>query len=213
LNAQLCVQRMGDSACVFLLRCYSCLTADAAGCRDAAPEAVALLLQAIYGQEVAVPLQHLVQLTHLADQYQTTDLMDAIIKAADDKPIVAQALAQLLPAAVAAGGTDRLVECLLEQVVAQITAISQAPDLFQQWSPQVVQLVIKAAGGRAVYEALQVKHLGLSCMISGSCLLWCTPRPQLLLLRQVTSSQLLVRSNRQIVLALGCPAWDRLHRS
>jgi hypothetical protein len=40
-----------------------------AGCRDAAPEAVTLLLQAIYGQEVALPLQHLVQLTHLADQY------------------------------------------------------------------------------------------------------------------------------------------------
>jgi hypothetical protein len=39
-------------------------------------------------------------------------------------------------------------------VVAQITGISQARDLFQQWSPQVVQLVTKAAGGRAVYEAL-----------------------------------------------------------
>jgi hypothetical protein len=132
---------------------------------------VTLLLQAIYGQEVAVPLQHLVQLTHLADQYQTTDLMDAIIKAVDDKPIVAQALAQLLPAAVAAGGTDRLVERLLEQVVAQITSISQAPDLFQEWSPQVVQLVTKAAGGRAVYEALQVKcqNLQLHDMLQVVC--------------------------------------------
>jgi hypothetical protein len=158
-------------------------TYNGSACRDAAPEAVNLLLQAVYGQEVAVPLQHLVQLTHLADQYQTTDLMDAIIKAVDDKPIVAQALAQLLPAAVAAGGTERLVERLLEQVVAQITSISQTPDLYQEWSLQVVQLVTKAAGGRAVYEALQVHksvrdHSCMICCRLSQAVLWFNPHPQ-----------------------------------
>ncbi|KAF6257729.1 BTB/POZ protein [Scenedesmus sp. NREL 46B-D3] len=135
--------------------------------RDADPEAVTLLLQAIYGQEVVVPLQHLVQLAHLADQYQTAHLTDALVQAVDDSPIVAHALAQLLPAAVAAGGTDRLVRSLLDQVVSQVTSIRQAPDLFQQWSPQALQLVAAAAGERAPYEALQGSATGLLTAVYG----------------------------------------------